>query len=153
MLAVIRIRGRAKIRAELADTLDMLNLTRVNHLVLVPENEGMQGMVKKVEPYLTWGEISKEVLEKLLEKRGRVSGDKKVNAAFLKEKKVKDFGELAGKVLENEKVLGELGIKRVFRLTPPKKGFERKGIKRSYSVGGVSGNRKEKINELILKMI
>jgi large subunit ribosomal protein L30 len=38
-------------------------------------------------------------------------------------------------------------------MSPPRKGFERKGIKISYSIGGALGDRKEKINELIVRMI
>ncbi|HDP73488.1 MAG TPA: hypothetical protein ENN46_00820 [Candidatus Woesearchaeota archaeon] len=41
----------------------------------------------------------------------------------------------------------------VFFLAPPKGGFERKGIKVPFSNGGVLGYRKEKMNDLILKMI
>jgi len=41
----------------------------------------------------------------------------------------------------------------VFRLNPPKGGFERKGIKQPFKTGGALGNRKEKINILIKKMI
>jgi len=44
-------------------------------------------------------------------------------------------------------------IKKMFRLHPPIGGFERKGIKKSFAVGGVLGNRKEKINDLIKKML
>jgi large subunit ribosomal protein L30 len=44
-------------------------------------------------------------------------------------------------------------LKNVFRLSPPRKGFERKGIKQSFSNGGALGNRKEKINDLLKRMI
>jgi len=43
--------------------------------------------------------------------------------------------------------------KKFFSLAPPKGGFERKGIKQPFSVGGALGYRKEKINDLILKML
>lgn len=43
--------------------------------------------------------------------------------------------------------------KSVYFLAPPKGGFERKGIKKPFSVGGVLGNRQEKINLLIAKMV
>lgn len=41
----------------------------------------------------------------------------------------------------------------VFKLSPPKKGYGRKGIKKAYSVSGALGNRKDDINELIKRMI
>jgi len=43
--------------------------------------------------------------------------------------------------------------KKFFRLHPPRKGFERKGTKRSYSEGGAYGYRGAKINELIMRML
>jgi large subunit ribosomal protein L30 len=42
---------------------------------------------------------------------------------------------------------------KVFRLSPPRGGFERKGIKTPFTMGGALGNRKEKINDLIKRMI
>ncbi len=39
------------------------------------------------------------------------------------------------------------------RLCPPRKGYGRKGIKMPYSLGGATGDRKEKINELITRMV
>ena len=44
-------------------------------------------------------------------------------------------------------------LKPFFRLSPPRKGFERKGIKFHFSKGGVLGYRGAKINELIKRMI
>jgi large subunit ribosomal protein L30 len=44
-------------------------------------------------------------------------------------------------------------LKGYFRLHPPRGGFERKGIKIPYGVGGALGNRKEKMNELIKRML
>ncbi len=47
----------------------------------------------------------------------------------------------------------EGNIKPFFRLNPPKGGFEKKGIKQPFTLGGSLGDRKEKINELIVKML
>lgn len=41
----------------------------------------------------------------------------------------------------------------VFFLAPPRKGYGRRGIKRSFVDGGALGDRREKINELIQRMI
>ena len=45
------------------------------------------------------------------------------------------------------------GQVNVFKLNPPLKGFERKGIKIPFSIGGALGFRKDKINDLIKRMI
>jgi len=41
----------------------------------------------------------------------------------------------------------------VFFLAPPRKGYGRKGIKKSFVVGGALGERHEKLNDLIQRMI
>lgn len=43
--------------------------------------------------------------------------------------------------------------KKFIALHPPKGGFERKGIKLPFAIGGALGNRKEKINELLKRML
>lgn len=60
------------------------------------------------------------------------------------------WGELDA---ETEKILNTKQKNGIIRLQPPLGGFERKGIKLPYSQKGVLGDRKEKINLLIKKMI
>lgn len=45
------------------------------------------------------------------------------------------------------------GGKKFYSLNPPKKGFGRKGIKVPFSLGGALGDRKDKINDLIRRMV
>ena len=45
------------------------------------------------------------------------------------------------------------GEGRWYALPPPRKGYGRKGIKMPFSRGGGLGDRKEKINDLLLRMI
>ncbi len=76
-------------------------------------------------------------------------------------KKIKDYVTWGEIDPETEKMLIEKrGIKTkdgklkpYFRLNPPRGGFERKGVKKPFSVGGALGNRKAKINELIKRMV
>lgn len=44
-------------------------------------------------------------------------------------------------------------VKNFFHLSPPRGGFERKGIKHAFDNGGALGNRGKKINDLIKRMI
>lgn len=53
------------------------------------------------------------------------------------------------KALEAKKEKG----KKAIRLQPPKGGFERKGVKLPYKVGGASGYRGKDIKKLINKML
>lgn len=153
MLAVIRVRGSIRTKTELNDTMKMLRLFRVNHLVLVPQEKQTKKMVEKVKDYVTFGEINAETLEKVLSKKALIKGNKKVSLNYLKEKKVNSFKDLAEKMVKGEIKLNDLGIKPVFRLKPPKKGYERKGIKKAFSVGGALGYRATEINKLINRMV
>ncbi|PIN98693.1 MAG: 50S ribosomal protein L30 [Candidatus Diapherotrites archaeon CG10_big_fil_rev_8_21_14_0_10_31_34] len=153
MLAVIRVRGSIRTKIEINDTMKMLRLFRVNHLVLISEKKQMKKMVEKVKDYVTYGEIEAETLEKVLSKRAFLKGNKKVLIEYLKEKKINSFKELAEKIIKEEIQLKDLEIKPVFRLKPPKKGYERAGIKKAYSIGGALGYRATEINKLINKMV
>ena len=42
---------------------------------------------------------------------------------------------------------------KTFKLNPPRKGYGRKGIKMSFKQGGAYGDRGEKINDLIMRMV
>lgn len=135
------------------DTLAMLRLHRINHLVIVDDTPSYRGMIQKVKDYITWGEIDKETLAKLLRKRGRLIGNKPITDEYVKEKLGMTIEEFAEKVVNGEMKLRDLpNIKPVFRLHPPRGGL--KGSKkRSFKEGGALGYRGEKINELIERML
>jgi large subunit ribosomal protein L30 len=68
--------------------------------------------------------------------------------------KVKDFvtwGEISDETIALLKKRDK--GKKFFTLNNPKGGFERKGIKYPFSIGGVLGYRGDKINDLIKRMI
>lgn len=152
MFAVIRIRGTVNVRKDLKDTLKMLRLDATNNCVLLPEVENYKGMLQKVRSLVTWGEIDKETLVAMLKKRMRISSEKKVDEKILKQATGFDsfekFAEalIAGKI----KIKDFDQIKKVFRLTPPSKGF--KSVKDFYPAGDL-GHRGKEINELLERMI
>ncbi|ASJ00120.1 50S ribosomal protein L30 [Thermococcus gorgonarius] len=152
-LALIRLRSGIRARGEVRDTLAMLRLHRINHLVIVDDTPSYRGMIQKVKDYITWGEIDKETLVKLLRKRGRLVGNKPITDEYVQEKLGMTLEEFAEKVINGEMKLRDLpNIKPVFRLHPPRGGL--KGSKkRSFKEGGVLGYRGEKINELIERML
>jgi large subunit ribosomal protein L30 len=153
MYAAIKIRGNIKVSKDIIDSMKMLNLTRTNHMVLVPEKKNLKKMIVKARSYLTYGEVNAETLAKALKKRGRLPGNKKISNEFLKKHKLNDFKQLATELISEKTTLKKLGIKPVLRLKAPRKGFERGGIKKEFSQGGALGYRAEAINELIRKMI
>lgn len=152
MYAVIRIRGRTGIKRNIADNLEYLNLTRISHAVIIPETDSYKGMLQKGKDYITWGEVSEETLEKLVSERGRLPGNKRVTDEFVSENTdYNSISELASAIYNGETTLKESGLKPIFRLNPPKKGYE--NLKKAYNEGGSLGYRSEEINTLLLKMI
>jgi len=152
-LALIRLRSGIRAKGEVRDTLAMLRLHRINHLVLVDDNPSYRGMVQKVKDYITWGEIDAETLARLIRKRGRLIGNRPITDEYVQEKLGMTIEEFAKKVVDGEMRLTDLpNIKPVFRLHPPRGGL--KGSKkRSFKEGGALGYRGEKINDLIERML
>ena len=83
-LAVIRVRGRSDISQDIKETLMMLHLTRSCHATLIDDRPSYLGMLRKARNYLAWGEVSKESIKLLLEKRGRLVGNKKLTEEYAK---------------------------------------------------------------------
>ncbi|MBI5159451.1 50S ribosomal protein L30 [Candidatus Micrarchaeota archaeon] len=149
-LVLVRIRGCTGIRREVEDTMKMLCLTRVNHCSLADESPQTKGMIQRCKDYITWGEVEQKTLAKLLEKRGRLPGDARVTVETLKEKGFESFSELAGKLIASECSLEGVGLKKVFRLNPPSKGFG--SIKLAFPRGAL-GSRGAGINALLERMM
>ncbi len=151
-LAVVRVRGVSDVFREIRETMELLHLHRNCHATLVDDRSAYVGMLRKAQHYLTWGEISEENVALLLKERGRLVGNKKLTDGYAKELGFKSLDELAEAIYEGKVEFGRLpGVKPVFRLRPPSKGFKGK-VKRSYAAGGVTGYRGEDINNLIRKM-
>jgi large subunit ribosomal protein L30 len=151
--AVVRVRGSVGVRGDIADTLKMLRLHRVNHCVIVPNTETYKGMLNKAKDYITYGEVDKDTLVKLILKRGRLPGNKRLNEEKIKELMDLSVEELAEKIVNDEILLKNTPLKPVFRLHPPRKGYDKAGIKKPFSVGGALGYRGAEINTLLEKMM
>lgn len=135
LLAVVRVRGRVKVRQAIAETLDRMRLRRVNNLVLINgADASYAGMLKKCKDYVTFGEINRETLTGLLQAKVGKADDAGISA-----------------LLSGAKSAKELGIELPFGMHPPKKGYE--GIKKDYKSGGALGNRGAEINKLIARML
>lgn len=114
-IAVVLIRGLVGVRHDHKLTLQSLNLHKKHACVILESTPVVMGMLKKVQDYVTFGEVSEETIKALDEKRQK-----------------------------NEK--------GVYFLAPPVGGFERKGIKKAFTVGGALGDRKD-MNALLAKMM
>ena len=153
MIAIVRIRGLKHIRHDVKHAFMDFRLDRKNHCVLVKESPETNGMLTKIKDYVAYGPIKAETVAKLIEKRGRVEGDKKVEVELLKAHKLSSFADLGKHLLEGKTTLEAVGIKPVFRLNSPKKGFARVGIKQPVSKKGDLGFHKDGVDALIGRMM
>jgi|TARA_X000001036_G_scaffold148056_1_gene140782 large subunit ribosomal protein L30 len=152
---VVRARSDVKVERSIRETMGMLNLTRVNHAVIIPENAQYKGMLQKAKDYITWGNADADLVEKMITERGRLVGDKPITDSYVKESS--DFGsikEFAAAIVAGDATVKDLPeMKRVFRLHPPvgPKGWG--GLKRTFVVGGALGARGDEISALVERMI
>ena len=166
-IAVIRVRGKANVNKEIKKTLEMLRLKAQNHCVIIKDTPAYLGMLQKAKDYITWGSITKEDVSLLLRERGELDLSKiKIKSEeelkLLKSRKITDdylkkytkfpsIDEFAEAFVNFKAELSDIpGLKPVFRLHPPKKGW--KSIKKHFKLGGALGNRGEKMSELLRRM-
>jgi large subunit ribosomal protein L30 len=149
--AVVKMRGIVKTKPDVRRTLELLNLDRTNHCVIVPDNAHYRGMLQKVKDYVAWGTVDSETLSALLEKRGRLEGRKRLTSAYVKERtEFEDLRTFAEAVVEGTATLRDVPqLKPVLRLHSPRKGHG--GIKKPFP-DGVLGFHGASINELLLRM-
>ena len=135
------------------ETLAMLHLPRNNYAALIDDRPEFQGMLKTVRDYVTYGKPSQETVALMIKKKGRLVGDKELTDDYAQKLGFKSLNDLIEAVYTGRAEYWKLKtIQPVFRLHPPSKGFKGK-IKRHYGAGGELGDRKEKIDELLKRML
>ncbi len=124
LIAIVRVRGKVRVSADVANTLERLKLKNVNNCTVVKATKDYEGMLKKCKDYVAYGEIDDETLAQLLKK--------------------------SKKGTENGK---ELTLKESMpvRLHPPRHGYRK--IKLNYRQGGALGYMGSDINGLIKRML
>ncbi|GAB7093067.1 50S ribosomal protein L30 [Halolamina litorea] len=139
MRAIVQLRGEVDMTSGQRDTLDMLNIGRVNHAALVPETDTYNGMVAKVNDFVAHGEPSAETLALVLEKRAEaLESQENVDEEYLAEETdYESFEALAEALIDEETTLREQGLSPTLRLHAPRGGHD--GIKHPDSTGGELG--------------
>jgi large subunit ribosomal protein L30 len=153
MQALVQLRGEVNVDGDIVDTLEMLNLTRVNHATFVPETPAYEGMVTKVNDFVAYGQPSQEAVELLLRQRGEpAAGDADIDDEWVVDHTdYDDVGALAGALVEEETTLQEQGLSPTLRLHPPRGGHD--GIKHPIKEGGELGRHStEDIDALLEAM-
>jgi large subunit ribosomal protein L30 len=139
MYLVIRISGMVGLQRKIVESLDRIRLRRKYSAVLLDETPENNKLLLNIRNFVAYGRISEKNIVKLIDKRGqKIEKNKKIDA--------KKISSELGK-----KKLSDFGLKPFFRLHPPRKGIE---SKKHFGVGkGVLGDNKEKINDLLEKML
>jgi len=140
MIIVIRISGLVEMPSEAEETLYRLGLRRKYTAILLNDTKENRNLLSKIRNFVAYGTIDKETLKELLEKRGKLTKNSS--------KKPDLTNVIEG--LE-KKSLSSFGFKPYFRLHPPRGGINTKShfpIKK-----GVLGDNKEKINDLVRRML
>ncbi|MCI4456075.1 MAG: 50S ribosomal protein L30 [Sulfolobus sp.] len=153
MLAIVRIRGYAGAPWYINDTLKMLRLSKKFNAMVYPKTDSIEGMLRKAEPYITWGELNLEGAIALV-KRLRIKGGTSLDSIpELKEKGITNEQELAKAIIEGTVLIHKMDnvFSLPIRLHPPSGGFKGK-INRPYKLKGEFGYRGDKINELLVRM-
>ena len=152
---VVRARSNVNVERSIRETMSHLNLTKVNHAIIIPNNEQYRGMLQKAKDYITWGEATEELVEKMLAERGRMVGDAPLTDALVAEHTdYTDISAFAKAIAADESTVKAIpDLKRVFRLHPPRGAKGWGGIKRSFVVGGALGSRGSEIGALVERMI
>lgn len=141
MICVIRIHGQIGLKRWINETLNRLRLRRkYSCIVLTNPKKETLGMVNRVRNFIAFGEINDKTFEKLIQERGQLI-DKNKKDKFDAKKIVEE--------LKKGKKYEDLNLKPFFRLHPPRKGINTK----KHFPEGVLGNHKEKINNLLERML
>jgi len=139
MQAIVQLRGEVNVNQDVLDTLDMLNVGRVNHATLVPETDSYRGMITKVNDLVAFGEPSAETVTATIERRGEpLEGSADIDDEWIEaHTDYADVAALATALVDEETTLREQGISPTLRLHAPRGGHD--GIKHPVVEGGALG--------------
>lgn len=130
--------------SDVEESLFRMRLRRKYSAVIIQETKENLSLLKSVRDFVAFGPIDEKTLHLLLEKRAKPIGNKKMDIKLIVE-------ELHSQAKKGKIDLASLGVKPFFRLHPPIKGIDSKihfGRKK-----GVLGDNKEKINDLVRRML
>merc|ERR1712086_63963 len=160
LIFVVRIRGLADMHPKTKKILNLMRLIQMNMGVFVKASKASLEMLKRVEPYLSYGYPSLKSVRDLIYKRGFGKINKQripLNDNAVVEKGLGKFGILCMEDLVHEIVTVGPHFKEAnnflwpFKLRPAKGGQAKK--RKGFCEGGQAGNREALMNGLIAKML
>ncbi|KAI8911540.1 ribosomal protein L30, ferredoxin-like fold domain-containing protein [Gorgonomyces haynaldii] len=158
---VIRIKGINKIAPKPRKILQLLRLTKINSATFVRLTKATLQMLQWVGPYIAWGYPNLKTVREVIYKRGFAKVNKQ-RIAITDNQIIEDtlgkFGIICLEDLVHEIYTVGPNFKQAnnflwaFHLSNPTGGFKGKKVPH-FIEGGESGNREDKINALVQKML
>merc|ERR1712149_161015 len=160
LIFVVRIRGLADMHPKTKKILQLMRLRQMNMGVFMKVSKAATEMLKRVEPYLSYGYPNLKSVRELIYKRGFGKINKQrlpLNDNSVIETALGKHGIVCMEDLVHEIYTVGPHFKEAnnflwpFKLRPAKGGQAKK--RKGFCEGGQAGNREDKINNLIQKML
>merc|ERR1712022_40198 len=160
LLFVVRIRGLADMHPKTKKILSLMRLLQMNNGVFMKVSKAATEMLKRVEPYLSYGYPTLKSVRDLVYKRGYGKINKNripLNDNAVVEKGLGKYGIMCMEDLVHEIFTVGPNFREAnnflwpFKLRPAKGGQAKK--RKGFCEGGEAGNREEKMNDLIKRML
>src|SRR2546429_4419793 len=154
-ILAVRLRGTASDNPDVQRTMESLKLERTFQARLLDNTPSNLGMLRSAKVLVAWGEVSPDLLGRVLEKRGEGDGADGLDDGFLRLLGKASFDDLAKAVVAGETSLHEMlrgGLKVPFRFHPPRGGVKR-SLRRAGTDGGGAGYPGAGIHSLAKRMI
>merc|ERR1712022_85608 len=160
LIFVVRIRGLADMHPKTKKILQLMRLRQMNMGVFMKVSKAATEMLKRVEPYLSYGYPNLKSVRELIYKRGFGKINKQrlpLNDNSVIETALGKHGIVCMEDLVHEIYTVGPHFKEAnnflwpFKLRPAKGGQAKK--RKGFCEGGQAGNREDKINALVQKML
>merc|ERR1711975_83253 len=160
LIFVVRIRGLADMHPKTKKILQLMRLRQINMGVFMKVSKAATEMLKRVEPYLSYGYPTLKSVRDLIYKRGYGKINKNripLNDNAVVEKGLGKYGIMCMEDLIHEIYTVGPHFREAnnflwpFKLRPAKGGQAKK--RKGFCEGGQAGNREELMNNLIAKML
>jgi len=157
---VIRIRGINQIHPRVRKILQLFRLRQINNGIFIRLNKATLNMLKIADPFITWGYPNMKSVRELIYKRGhaKIAGRRvPLTDNKLIEQKLGKYDIICVEDLVNEIYNVGPHFKQAsnflwyFKLNTPTGGWRKKT--QHYVEGGDFGNRENKINPLLRRMV
>lgn len=80
MIAAVKVRGNVDVPQPIKDTMTNLGLKKRNQMVFFEKSDSVEGMMNKAKDFITYGEVSEEVIEEVEERYQEIESGTVVSA-------------------------------------------------------------------------